>query len=310
MIVPLIAVLTVPAAPAVQVPVTQAIVVVDPAIVNPAASADVVPLPTAGFQEPEQIVITGRRPRRNDPLRAANVVSFELTQMVDDALIAPVAHIYERATPRPVRTGIRNFMRNLREPIVFANFLLQLKFGKAAETVGRFALNSTIGILGVVDVAKRCPFNLPYRPNGFSDTLGVYGVKEGPYLFLPLIGPTTVRDIAGGAVDGIASPLAIGGPFRNRSYIVASNAFRVANQRVEMEGTLQQVRESADPYSARRDLYRQGRASRIDRLKGEEGAGASDPENRGTDSETSPPDAVRTCSRRRDVAQNADRARR
>ncbi|KQM35880.1 VacJ family lipoprotein [Sphingomonas sp. Leaf10] len=303
MIVPLLAVLTVPGSPAVQASTAPVAVVSTPPNADLTVRPADVPIAEAGVEEPEETVVVGRRPKRNDPLRAANAVSFELTQKVDDVVIAPVAHAYERATPRPVRTGIRNFLRNLREPIAFANFLLQLKVGKAAETVGRFAINSTIGVLGVVDVAKRCPFNLPYRPNGFSDTLGVYGVKEGPYLFLPLIGPTTVRDIAGGAVDGIASPLAIGGPFRNRGYIVASNAFRVLNQRVEMDGALQAVRESADPYAARRDLYLQGRADRIARLNGKEAVNTPDPEDGAIVGEAAPVDAASSCGRREQVQQ-------
>lgn len=307
MILPLIAVLTVPASPAPQAPATPETVVVAPAVVDPAVPADAEPPATASVEEPAETVVTGRRSRPNDPLRGVNAVSFEMTQKVDDLLIAPVAHAYERATPRPVRTGIRNFLRNLREPIAFANFLLQLKLGKAAETVGRFAINSTIGVLGVIDVANRCPFNLPYRPNGFSDTLGFYGVKEGPYLFLPLIGPTTLRDIAGGAVDGIASPLAIGGPFRSRGYIVASNAFRVVNQRVEMEDALQEVRESDDPYAARRDLYLQGRTNRIARLKGEEGAGPPAPEDGAADNGSSPSDRPHSCSKRKGTPQREDR---
>ena len=310
MLVPLIAVLTVPAAPAIQVPspaapIEMASVTIDPPVVPVDA-----PSPVAGVEEPAETVVIGRR--RNDPLRAVNAVSFQLTQRVDEMVVAPVAHAYERVTPRPVRTGIRNFLRNLREPIAFANFLLQLKIGKAAETVGRFAINSTVGILGVVDVARRCPFNLPYRPNGFSDTLGVYGVKEGPYLFLPLIGPTTLRDIAGGAIDGIASPLAIGGPFRNRGYIVASNAFRVLNQRVEMDDELKEVRESDDPYAERRNRYLQRREDRIARLKGEEGhdTPAADPENGIAQGDAAPVDAVRSCARRKDARRGEAREQR
>ncbi|MFX6258432.1 MlaA family lipoprotein, partial [Acinetobacter baumannii] len=88
--------------------------------------------------------------------------------------------------PVPVRSGIRNFLYNLREPIVFVNFLLQHKAGKAAETLGRFVVNSTVGVGGLFDMAKRRPIHLPRRPNGFADTLGFYGVKPGPFLFLPL----------------------------------------------------------------------------------------------------------------------------
>src|SRR3546814_1283739 len=75
----------------------------------------------------------------------------------------------------------------------FLNFLLQFKIGKAAETLGRFAVNTTFGVGGLFDVAKTMPFNLPYRRNGFANTLGFYGVEPGPYFYLPLIGSTTLR---------------------------------------------------------------------------------------------------------------------
>ncbi|WP_294235762.1 VacJ family lipoprotein [uncultured Sphingomonas sp.] len=215
----------------------------------------------------EFIVVASRR-SADDPLRSMNAMSFELTEQVDNAVVAPVSLAYKQATPAPIRSGLRNFFANLREPVAFANFVLQHKFGKAAETVGRFAINSTIGLAGVMDVARRCPFNLPRRPNGFSDTLGFYGVKPGPYLFAPLIGPTTLRDLVGGAVDGIVSPVAIGGPFRNRAYIIASNIFRTIDRRAEMDEELAEMRQQADPYAARRDRYLERRAERVQRLKG------------------------------------------
>ncbi|WP_447725705.1 MlaA family lipoprotein [Sphingomonas koreensis] len=260
---------------------------VPPAASSPQASRST---PTDIPSETEQeIVVTGRAgPPPDDPLERVNMISFELTQKVDEAVVGPAARAYQHIVPKPVRSGLRNFLNNLREPVVFVNYLIQLKPGKAAETVGRFALNSTLGVGGFVDVAKRCPFNLPWRPNGFSDTLGVYGVKEGPYLFVPLIGPTTIRELVGGAVDRIASPLALGGPFKSRSYLVGSNIYRVLDRRAEMEDELQAVRESADPYSARRDLYLKKRQARVDRLRGDASDEAATPVDASTDPSTGP----------------------
>ncbi|MCE3590054.1 VacJ family lipoprotein, partial [Escherichia coli] len=102
--------------------------------------------------------------------------------------------------------GIRNFFNNLSEPVSFLNFMLQIKPGRAAETVARFAVNTTVGVGGVIDVARRKPFRRPRRPNGFANTLGFYGVKPGPFLFLPLIGPTTVRDLVGLSIDRMVLP--------------------------------------------------------------------------------------------------------
>src|SRR3546814_10385251 len=108
--------------------------------------------------------------------------------------------------PKPIRDGLGNALRNLREPINFLNFLFQFKIGKAVETVGRFAINSTIGVAGIFDVAKKPPVNLPYRPNGFANTLGFYGVELGPHFFLPRLGPKTLRDTVGDAIDLLDLP--------------------------------------------------------------------------------------------------------
>lgn len=218
-----------------------------------------------------------------DPFERINAVSFAITEEVDKAVLGPVARAYDGIVPRPIRRGIRNFLNNLREPVVFVNYLLQLKPGKAAETIGRFAINTTLGLGGVVDVAKRCPFNLPWRPNGFGDTLGVYGVKEGPYIFLPLLGPTTIRDMLGGVVDRLASPIALGGPFKSKPYLIGTNIYRVLDRRAEMEDELQAARESEDPYAARRDQYFAKRKARVARLKGEIPDVSSDPETGATD---------------------------
>lgn len=239
-----------------------------------------VPSPLADPQQEEAtneiIVSSSYRHAKGDPLERVNAISFALTQKVDDAITAPASRAYKHVVPKPVRSGFRNFLNNLREPVVFVNYVLQLKPGKAIETVGRFALNSTLGLGGVIDVAKRCPFNLPWRPNGFSDTLGVYGVGNGPFIFVPLIGPTTVRDLAGGVVDRLASPFALGGPFRSRPYLIGTNVYRVLDHRAEQEDELARVKASEDPYAARRDLFFEKRRKRLERLKGRDAAAPTD----------------------------------
>ncbi|MBX9813926.1 MAG: VacJ family lipoprotein, partial [Sphingomonas sp.] len=210
----------------------------------PVIAAPPVPVQIAGAPEPIQgdIVVEGRiGAPPGDPMQGVNKVSFEATQAVDKAFFGPVALGYKKL-PRPVRSGIRNFLRNLSEPVVFVNFLLQLKPGKAAETVGRFVINSTAGLAGFVDVARAEPFNLPYRPNGFANTLALYGVGPGPYLFLPLIGPTTVRDLFGRGVDAAVLPLAIGFPFDDIRFNVPANALRSIDYRAEFDGDYVAVR--------------------------------------------------------------------
>lgn len=219
-------------------------------------------------QDDQAIVVSGEKTPRQDPMQAVNQASYDAVQAVDDAVIAPVANVYEKGVPRPIRMGLRNFLRNLTEPIVALNYLLQLKPGKAAETVGRFAINSTIGVGGVIDVAKNKPFNLPYRRNGFAYTFGYYGIGPGPYMFLPLVGPTTLRDVIGLGLDRFLLPFAVGGPLRNPGYVYGSFVIRSLDERVANDELFKRIREESNPYSSYRELYLKTRQAEIDALKG------------------------------------------
>lgn len=201
------------------------------------------------------ITVTGRKPSPIDPLEKTNVKVFKTTVAVDNAVVAPVANAYQNGLPRPVRNGFRNFLNNLREPVVAVNFLLQHRVGKAAETVARFGLNSTLGVAGVMDVAKTRSFKLPLRANGFADTFAYYGVASGPYLYLPLIGPTTPRDLTGVVLDRLVLPFGVGGPFKQIQYTLPLSIVDQVDARVRLDAQIKTVRNSADPYVARRDVY-------------------------------------------------------
>ena len=193
--------------------------------------------------------------------------SFAIAQDVDRAFVGPIALGYKKRVPEPVRDALRNFVNNLHEPDVFLNFLLQIHPGKAAETLGRFAINTTIGGAGLVDVAKRRPFRLPRRPNGFGDTMGYYGVKAGPFLFLPLIGATSLRDAIGGGLDRLVLPLAVGAPFNQLSFTIPIGAVSALDHRIDFDERLNALRtETSDPYVARRALYLRERQAEIDAL--------------------------------------------
>ncbi len=216
-----------------------------------------------------EIVVTARpRAPKSDPLQALNAETFGAIQNVDDAVVGPVAKAYEKALPSPVRTGLINFLSNLGEPVNFLNYLLQLKPGKAMETLGRFAINSTIGVAGFVDVAKKPPFNLPRRINGFANTLGYYGVEQGAFLFLPLIGPTTIRDMFGRVVDLSVLPFAVGKPFNQLAYTLPSGVITSLDIRAQQDEQLQELRDTNDPYAATRELYLKKRQAEIDALRG------------------------------------------
>lgn len=237
-----------------------------------APSSTVAPTTTATRQEVDQndIVVTARpRIPVSDPLKNVNIKSFEATQSVDKAVVGPIALSYQHRVPKPIRSGLRNFLYNLREPVVFLNFLVQLKPGKSAETFGRFAINTTIGGAGLVDMAKRHPFALPRRANGFADSMGYYGIKPGPFLFLPLIGPTTLRDLVGDGLDRLVLPLSFGKPFNQATFTLPTSVVGALDRRAEFDEQLQKIRDgSADPYEASRTFYLRRRQAEIDHLRG------------------------------------------
>lgn len=218
---------------------------------------------------PDIIIVTAKPGTPGDPLGNLNAQTFEIAQSIDKALVGPVAVAYKDAVPRPIRKGLHNFLYNLGEPVVFVNFLLQFKIGKAAETLGRFAINSTIGVAGIFDVAKTQPVNLPHRSNGFAYTLGYYGVDTGPYLFLPLIGPTTARDLTGRVMDLMFLPLAIGKPFTDIRYTLPAGSLNALDDRIEFDQKLEEIRRADDPYTAMREYYMKQRQSEIDELRGD-----------------------------------------
>ena len=233
----------------------------------------VAPYPADAGSGPETIedaiiVIAKVGPPPGDPAEAVHEVSFIAVTAVDKAIIAPVAHGYSKGIPRPIQQGVHNVLNNLDEPIVFVNFVLQLKIGKAFETVGRFAINSTIGLAGLFDVAKKKPFNLPRRSNGLADTLGFYGVGPGPYLFLPLIGSTSVRDLLGRVADLSLLPTAVGKPFTQPLVSLTKGTLSSLDDRVENDEILTRVQQSDNPYGAMREYYLTKRQAEIDVLKG------------------------------------------
>jgi phospholipid-binding lipoprotein MlaA len=140
-----------------------------------------------------------------DPWEGFNRDLFAIHESVDQAVLEPVARGYRAITPGPVRSGVRNFLRNLRAPVTFANDVLQGEFGRAGTTAVRFGVNTTVGIAGMFDPAER--MGLEYHEEDFGQTLAVWGVDSGPYIFVPLMGPTTVRDGAGRIIDIAFDPL-------------------------------------------------------------------------------------------------------
>ena len=257
-------------ASALDAPVPEASPWVDVASARVALGLPLVsPATDSADEEVHDIVVTGaNRAPPGDPFENLNAKSFEAVQSVDKAVVEPVAKAYNKGLPRPVRKGFRNFFANLQEPVVFAAYMLQLKPGKAVETVGRFTINTTLGVAGLFDVAKRKPFFLPYRPNGLANVLGYYGVGPGPYMYLPLVGPTTLRDIIGDSVDKLAVPFLIGKPFTEPAYVIPATILNQLGERAAFDDTIQEIRKEDDPYASYRELYLKQRKAEIEALHG------------------------------------------
>ncbi len=209
---------------------------------------------------------TGRTP--GDPNEKFNRSMFGIQQKFDRAIFRPVARGYATIIPKFIRSGLRNLLRHIRLPIVFLNDVLQLKPKRAVRTLGRFAINTTAGIGGLFDVAKTA--KLPHRNNGLGNTLARYGVGPGPYLFLPLVGPTQLRDLFGGGVDGLIYPIAIGSPFNRTDYQLSTAAIGGLDLRAESDAGFKALLDgAADPYASLRSVYLQNRAAEIAEIKGE-----------------------------------------
>src|SRR4029077_4354766 len=202
----------------------------------------------------------------NDPLEDTNRAIFDFNQVVDRNVLVPVAKAYRTVLPDPVRDSLRDFLRNLREPLIFANDALQGEFERAGQTCARFTLNSTLGVGGLIDVAGRWG-QLPYHEQDLGLTFGTWGIPEGPYLVVPILGPSTPRDLTGQVAEGFGDPF---------NYIVTGNPYTLywipfvrggvagIDQRSRYIETLADIeRTSLDYYATIRSLYRQRRAALI-----------------------------------------------
>ena len=151
----------------------------------------------------------------NDPFEDTNRAIFDFNQMIDRNVLVPVAKAYRAVLPDPVRDSLRDFLNNLRAPLIFVNDALQGDFERATETFARFTLNSTIGVAGFIDVAGRWG-QLPYHEQDLGVTFGVWGIPEGPYLVVPVLGPSNPRDLVGQTGEGFGDPfnlLVTGNPY-------------------------------------------------------------------------------------------------
>lgn len=187
-----------------------------------------------------------------DPYEGFNRKMYVFNDTVDDYVAKPISDAYKFITPQFVQTGVFNFFNNLKNINIVLNDVLQAKFQQSAHDTGRFAINTTVGLAGLFDVAKQ--FGLEQNEEDFEQTLAVWGVPQGSYLVLPFLGPTTARGIPGSIFDTAANPVTyVGAPVQLVSML---------NSRANAEGALKFIDEAAlDPYVFTRESFLQWRNS-------------------------------------------------
>jgi phospholipid-binding lipoprotein MlaA len=213
----------------------------------------------------------------NDPLEPTNRVFYAINNGLDTVILRPAALAYRYVVPGPVRTGIHNVLSNLGTPVQLTNDILEGKPRRAGDTTMRFVINTTAGVLGVFDVAKG--WGYPDHDADFGMTLANWGVPEGPFLFLPVLGPTDPRDAAGFGVDIAMDPFTWVGNGQTgwRVFDWTRYALGALDARERVLTDLDQIKKTAlDPYATFRSLYRQHRQGQIDAMRNDDRATTPD----------------------------------
>jgi phospholipid-binding lipoprotein MlaA len=209
----------------------------------------------AGTPSPEALAA-------NDPYEPANRQIMVFNGVVDRTFFLPTVKRY-LSLPEAARTGLHNFLRNLATPTIFVNDVLQGKADHAGQSAARFLLNSSAGLGGFLDPATR--IGVPYHGEDFGQTLGVWGAGEGPYLMLPLLGPSNPRDTLGLTMDTFVLDPTNYIPIKQHVWWAGGRAYlNVLDLRSQTLETLQGIeRSSVDYYAGLRNLYRQVRDNEI-----------------------------------------------
>ncbi len=199
-------------------------------------------------------------PANKDPLEGLNRGIYKFNDTVDKAAVKPVAGAYKAVVPGTVRTGVNNFFSNLGTVVTIINDLLQLKFDKAMTDTGRFVINTTFGIGGLIDVASMD--GIEKRSEDFGQTLAYWGWENSTYLVLPFIGPSTVRDAGGLVVDSAwLDPIYYVDHVPTRNSMLATKFIDRRSQFLPASDLLDEA--ALDPYAFMRDAYLQRRLNHI-----------------------------------------------
>jgi phospholipid-binding lipoprotein MlaA len=219
------------------------------------AAAQQAPAPAPVAQAPDEGAI--------DPYENTNRAIFDFNEGLDRSVLVPVASAYRTVIPPVARDMIHDFLQNLNAPIIFANDVLQAQPGLAAETAGRALINTTIGFGGIFDVAAK--FGIPFHTNDLGITLATWGVSSGPYLMLPVLGPSNPRDLFGDVADSFGDP---GNIVASNHHLLWASILRSTTSGIDersrnIESLAEIERTSLDFYATVRSLARQRRAAQI-----------------------------------------------
>jgi phospholipid-binding lipoprotein MlaA len=199
------------------------------------------------------------RTTNDDPLQGFNRGVYKFNTVVDKATLKPVAKGYQKITPQWMRTGVSNFFSNLGEPWTVLNELFQGKPKAMGQQTGRFLINTVLGVGGFIDVASK--MNLPAQNEDFGQTLAVWGVPSGPYVVLPILGPSTIRDGLGRVPDYFGHPLTYADVnWKVRTGLAVTSAVSAREKLLSIEGTLDKA---YDKYGVLRDVWVQQREYQI-----------------------------------------------
>jgi len=197
--------------------------------------------------------------QNKDPLEGLNRSVYNFNDVVDKVALKPVAQGYQAITPTPVQEGVNNFFKNVRDVVTLVNELFQFKFKQAANTTGRVAINTTVGVLGLSDVHSKA--GGARTKEDFGQTLGYYGLGSGAYLVLPLLGPSSTRDGIGFATDAFFfNPI---GYINDDTTRWATIAAAVIDKRADLMDDFDIRDKSLDPYAYMRDSYLQNRENLV-----------------------------------------------
>jgi phospholipid-binding lipoprotein MlaA len=197
----------------------------------------------------------------NDPFQAFNRASYGFSMNLDRWVTGPIAHAYMAVAPDLVRDRISAAVDNLSEPRTLLNDVAQGHPKRAGVTSSRFLINSTVGVLGLFDVAT--DLGLPYHRGDFGQTLGRYGVQPGAFLYIPVLGPLTVREGAGRVVDSVTDPVTLVGGGSRTTFGATRAGVTLVNTRAHLDPQVRALEDATDPYAAVRSAYLQRRAALV-----------------------------------------------